>query len=49
MEIQWDSVVISDYPPISLDTVKVFGCVKDETGHGVCASLILLRDTTYIK
>ena len=29
-----------------IDTINIYGCVTDETGHEACASLTLVRDTT---
>ena len=31
---------------IPIDTINIYGCVTDETGHEACASLMLVRDTT---
>lgn len=37
-----DSLNIDDNT-IPIDTINIYGCVTDETGHEACASLILVR------
>ena len=34
---------------IPIDTIRISGCVTDETGHEACASLMLVKDTTLSK
>jgi hypothetical protein len=31
---------------IPIDTIEVYGCVTDETGHEACDLILLVRDTT---
>ncbi len=46
---EFSNVKIGDYKKIKVDTLQIFGCVTDQTGHEVCGSLMLLGDTTSVK
>ncbi len=48
-DVEFSNVEIGDNKKIQVDTLRIFGCVMDETGHEACASLMLLGDTTDVK